>query len=235
MSSTISVIIPAHNEEKYIARCIHSIKTAAGEDPVEIIVACNRCTDHTADIATAQGARVVEGKNSDSGAQRCTTPHLTEDEIKEAFCRALGELIADRDRLAEDICLLRAELADTEGLERKAAILTEEVRGINTQIAALIQQNAATAQDQEAYNLKYKVLSARYEKNKKKLDAVSREIESRAVNARALDAFERELHETESMNISFSTARWNAMVERVDVLPDGQMSFRFVCGREITV
>ena len=60
MSSTISVIIPAHNEEKYIARCIHSIKTAAGEDPVEIIVACNRCTDHTADIATAQGARVVE-------------------------------------------------------------------------------------------------------------------------------------------------------------------------------
>ena len=176
-----------------------------------------------------------KGKNSDSGAQRCTTPHLTEDEIKEAFCRALGELIADRDRLAEDICLLRAELADTEGLERKAAILTEEVRGINTQIAALIQQNAATAQDQEAYNLKYKVLSARYEKNKKKLDAVLREIESRAVKARALDAFERELHETESMNISFSTARWNAMVERVDVLPDGQMSFRFVCGREITV
>jgi hypothetical protein len=85
------------------------------------------------------------------------------------------------------------------------------------------------------YNLKYNELSGRYEKNKKKLDAVLREIEGRKAKARALDAFERELLETESMNVYFSAVRFNAMVERVDVLPDGQMSFRFVCGREIVV
>ena len=60
-------------------------------------------------------------------------------------------------------------------------------------------------------------------------------IERRAVKARALDAFERELLKTESMNVSFSAVRWNAMVERVDVLADGRMVFRFVCGREIVV
>ena len=37
------------------------------------------------------------------------------------------------------------------------------------------------------------------------------------------------------MNVSFSSARFIAMVERVDVLPEGRMVFRFVCGREITV
>ena len=36
-------------------------------------------------------------------------------------------------------------------------------------------------------------------------------------------------------SVSFTSSRWNAMVERVDVLPDGLMSFRFVCGREIVV
>ena len=51
--------------------------------------------------------------------ERCTTPHLTEEEIKEAFCRALGVLIEDREKLAEDVRLLRAELADTGTLERK--------------------------------------------------------------------------------------------------------------------
>ena len=167
--------------------------------------------------------------------ERCTTPHLTEDEIKAAFKKALSILVEDRERLSEDIRLLRAELADTEGLERKAAILTEEVRGINTQIAALIQQNAATAQDQAVYNLKYNELSGRYEKNKKKLDAVTREIESRAVKARALDAFERELREIDTLSVSFTSSRWNAMVERVDVLADGRMVFRFVCGREIVI
>ncbi len=57
----ISVIIPAHNEERYVARCIDSIRKAAdvygGE--VEIIVVCNRCTDATETIAKANGARVV--------------------------------------------------------------------------------------------------------------------------------------------------------------------------------
>ena len=151
------------------------------------------------------------------------------------FCRALGELIEDREKLAEDVRLLRAEVADTEGLESKAATLTEELKGINTQIAALIQQNAATVQDQAVYDKRYAELTTRYEKTKRKQDGVLREIESRAAKARALDAFERELLETESMNISVSAVRFNAMVERVDVLADGRMVFRFVCGREIVI
>lgn len=58
---SISVIIPAHNEEKYVARCIRSIKAAAeGYDGmVETIVVCNRCTDRTAEIAEKHGAKVV--------------------------------------------------------------------------------------------------------------------------------------------------------------------------------
>ena len=174
-----------------------------------------------------------KGKNGEAGGSPCSTPHLTEEEIKEAFCRALGELLEDRERLAEDVRLLRAELGDTEALESKAAGLTSELKSINTQIAGLIQQNAATAQDQEAYTLKYSELSGRYEKKQKKLDSILREIESRATKARALDAFERELRDR--LTVEFSASRWNAMVERVDVLPEGRMVFRFVCGRKITV
>lgn len=57
----ISVVIPAHNEEKYIARCIHSIKVASKiyGGRVEIIVVCNRCTDRTEEIALSCGARVL--------------------------------------------------------------------------------------------------------------------------------------------------------------------------------
>ncbi len=174
-------------------------------------------------------------KNGETGAQRCTTPHLTEEEIKEAFCRALGILIEDREKLAEDVRLLRAELGDTEELERKAATLTEELKGINTQIAGLIQQNAATAQDQAVYDQKYNELAGRYQKGQKKLDTVNREIEGRKRKARALDEFERELREIDTLSVSFSSSRWNAMVERVDVFPEGRMVFRFVCGREVVV
>ena len=58
---SFTVVIPAHNEEKYIARCIFSVKAAAKHygGNVEIIVVCNRCTDNTAEIAKKCGARVL--------------------------------------------------------------------------------------------------------------------------------------------------------------------------------
>ena len=61
MRVPISVIIPAHNEEKYIERCITSIKKSAKQfrGNVEIIVVCNRCSDRTAEIAKSNGAVVV--------------------------------------------------------------------------------------------------------------------------------------------------------------------------------
>lgn len=58
---SFSVVIPAHNEEKYVARCIGSVRGAAKYygGPAEIIVVCNRCTDKTADIAKKCGARII--------------------------------------------------------------------------------------------------------------------------------------------------------------------------------
>jgi len=59
-----SVIIPAHNEEKYLPRLLESIEVArsnysGGADEIEVIVANNQSTDRTAEVALAHGARVV--------------------------------------------------------------------------------------------------------------------------------------------------------------------------------
>ncbi len=59
---TYSVVIPAHNEEKYIGKCLKSVISAAkyvSSETVEIIVVANRCTDRTAAIARHYGARVI--------------------------------------------------------------------------------------------------------------------------------------------------------------------------------
>jgi glycosyltransferase involved in cell wall biosynthesis len=53
-----SIIIPARNEEAFIGRCLDSIVVACTPYPsqVEIIVAINRCTDRTEEIARSYGA-----------------------------------------------------------------------------------------------------------------------------------------------------------------------------------
>lgn len=54
-----SFIIPSYNEEKYIKRCIKSIRKQTRK-PEEIIVVDNTSTDNTPEIAEALGCRVVK-------------------------------------------------------------------------------------------------------------------------------------------------------------------------------
>ena len=61
MTTRISVAIPAHNEERFIGRCVESI-LASGQhasEAVEIVVALNRCSDATRTIAESLGAKCV--------------------------------------------------------------------------------------------------------------------------------------------------------------------------------
>jgi glycosyltransferase involved in cell wall biosynthesis len=56
----ISVVIPAHNEEKYIKPCLKSIKEY-GQDLFEVIVINNASTDQTSEIARGfDGIRVID-------------------------------------------------------------------------------------------------------------------------------------------------------------------------------
>ena len=66
----ISIVIPAHNEEKYIGKCLESILKASKsfENQVEIIVVLNRCTDRTEEIAKSYNCILL--KNSDKNLSK---------------------------------------------------------------------------------------------------------------------------------------------------------------------
>jgi glycosyltransferase involved in cell wall biosynthesis len=57
-----SVIIPAHNEEASIGRCLSALLAGARPGEFEVIVVCNGCADGTANAARAFGSmvRVIE-------------------------------------------------------------------------------------------------------------------------------------------------------------------------------
>jgi glycosyltransferase involved in cell wall biosynthesis len=58
----ISVIVPAHDEQRWISACLDAIASAGRsiQTSPEVVVVTNRCSDQTAAIAEQCGARVVE-------------------------------------------------------------------------------------------------------------------------------------------------------------------------------
>ncbi|MGD0353784.1 MAG: glycosyltransferase [Dehalococcoidia bacterium] len=55
----ISVVIPALNEERFIAECLESLKNQDYQGEYEIIVADNGSSDNTANIARSHGVKVI--------------------------------------------------------------------------------------------------------------------------------------------------------------------------------
>lgn len=62
---TVTVLIPAHNEEQLIAATIRSLRTQ-DRPPERILVVADNCTDGTVEIAKGLGIEVFESVNNDS-------------------------------------------------------------------------------------------------------------------------------------------------------------------------
>jgi len=68
---SVSLVIPAYNEEEYLPLCLESIKRQDYAEEYEVIVVDNASTDNTAKIALDWGAKVVyESKRSPACARQ---------------------------------------------------------------------------------------------------------------------------------------------------------------------
>ncbi|MDH0748839.1 glycosyltransferase [Pseudomonas sp. GD03842] len=71
----IGVVIPAHNEERYLEACLLSVLTAAAHptlagEPVKIVVVLDSCSDDSLAIARRYPVEVVEVSAGNVGAAR---------------------------------------------------------------------------------------------------------------------------------------------------------------------
>jgi glycosyltransferase involved in cell wall biosynthesis len=64
-----SVIVPAHNSERYIWKCLDSVAAQTFRD-FELIVVCDDCTDRTVCTARAYADRVIETNYGMDGMAR---------------------------------------------------------------------------------------------------------------------------------------------------------------------
>jgi glycosyltransferase involved in cell wall biosynthesis len=96
----ISVIIPAHNEENYIKRTLHSLKTQQFQDH-EVIVVTNGCTDGTEEI--------VKKRESDN-LKHFSMPIANVSRARNyGASKAMGDILLflDADTLLKDDALLK--------------------------------------------------------------------------------------------------------------------------------
>lgn len=70
MPQTLSVIIPAHQAEKYVAEAIESVRRQSFDGDVEITVIDDGSTDNTSEVARSSGVRVLRKEQGGAASAR---------------------------------------------------------------------------------------------------------------------------------------------------------------------
>jgi len=107
----ISVIVPAHNKQHVIARCLAALFDGARPDELDVIVVCNGCTDKTAAVAqsfadSGRPVRVIQ-------TQIASKVHALN--VGDAAARAFPRFVVDADVLVSGATLKRLAAVLEEG------------------------------------------------------------------------------------------------------------------------
>ncbi len=167
--------------------------------------------------------------------QKCGTPHLTEDEIKAAFVKAVNVILSDREFYITELNALLARLGDGAELEREKRILDERLGVDAKAVNDLIAENARVAQNQTEYKEREAALTARYGETEAKRNAVIEQISQLQVRRRKIGRFIQSVEALPDLFTEFDAAQWAVLVDSVTVYSKERIVFRLTCGMEIEI
>lgn len=164
--------------------------------------------------------------NKYAGDHRCSTPHVTQDELEKALISVMQKVISEKDAIFAVRREALDEVLDTSELDRSATRLQEQTMLISARARRLVEENARVRRDQEEYQREYDALVAEHEKLSEKIRSVEEQKKDKADRRRKVEIFLRMLEE-QTECISFEPYNFVALVDRVVVGQDRKLEFIF--------
>lgn len=165
-------------------------------------------------------------KNAD-GYAACHTPHLSEDEIKNAFIGAFNSCIKNKKEIIAACEEAIATICDTRQLDDEIERLNEECSITAELIRKCIDENAHVSVKPEVYEEKYRSLLERYEAAKEQLDKLENELTERKSKKQKIDIFLKELSKKKELLTEFDEGLWSIMVDTMTVYSKERVVFKF--------
>jgi len=165
--------------------------------------------------------------------EKCQTPHLEEENIKQLFVTAAKKLLSEKDEIIDNFESIKTMLYDTSPLETEQAELQSEMEIVAEMIQQYINENAHAALDQMEYQKRYDRLALRFEVAKANLEKVSVQIKEKVTRRKTLETFLTDLRKHDGILTEFDSMLWHSMVDFVTVCSKDDVRFTFKNGTEI--
>lgn len=171
--------------------------------------------------------------NKYESEDKCSTPHVTQDELENAFVSVMQKVIAEKDAIFTVCREVLDEVLDTSKLDEIATGLQEQMMLISAHARRLVEENARVRMDQEEYQREYDALAAEHEKLSRQMQDIEAQRKDKADRRRRIEVFLRMLEEQEEC-VGFDPYTFVVLVDRVVVEQDGKLDFYFRNGMNYT-
>ena len=176
--------------------------------------------------------KVIWQCNHKFDGEKCATPTLTEDEIKELFLRAANQVIDQKEQFIAIYDQVLSRSLDTTALESELSDLEAEINIAAELIEDCIKENAHVALDQAEYQKRYDGLVSRFDKANARHTEVTDLIAERMARKHQIESYLKELRSREPLT-EFRETDWLAMVDYITIHSKKDIRVTFKDGTEI--
>lgn len=184
--------------------------------------------------STSKYRRVIwQCNHKFSGNEKCSTPHLYEDDIKQHFIEVCNRIADDKDDFIESCKLIVEMLSDTSALDKKIEAQYIHLNGLAVSMQEFIKENAMKPQDEDFYKKKMAEYNAQKADAEKVLHDLQSKKEARLSRKELLEGLIRTMIREDIVTDSFDGKLWLLLVEKATVSTDGKLTFTLRNGMEI--
>ena len=165
----------------------------------------------------------------------CSTRHLSEEEIKRTFVKALNSLVEVKENVIAELHSLIDSVCQTEELVEEHDRVEQELHGLAERLEKLIRENARVAQDQNAYLKQETEIRGLYLEKRGSLEKLNEQIAERESKRNTLEGMIHTLCGISEAQDEFDEELWGGLLDHICVKEDGQIVVVFKGGIEIGV
>lgn len=164
----------------------------------------------------------------------CNTPHLSEEEIKKLFLKALNALVEAKEETIENLQELIETVCQIDSLGAEQERLEQELRIIAENLANLIRENASVALDQTEQAEKEEKLRTLYGEKHSRFQELEVLIQEKNDTREILTNFINKLEDSTEKQTEFWEELWGGLVDYI-LIDEKSSTVVFRGGIEITI
>ena len=152
-----------------------------------------------------------------------TARHLTEDEIKQIFVKALNSLMEVKENVITELRSFIDGVCQTGELMEEHDSVEQELVVLAEQLETLIRENARVAQDQTVYLKQENEIRARYLEKQGHLATLDEQIAERERKRKTLEGVIQVVCGINREPVEFGEELWGGLLDHIVVKGDGQV------------